>query len=70
MNKNVKSLLSLVLGLLIVAGFMCFESWIFMLIANWVFSLLNFAFAFTFPQAFGVCLLLSFVGGFFKKSSK
>ncbi len=65
-----KNLLGLILGILIVVGFMCLESWIFMLIANWVFSLLGFAFAFTFAQAFGVCLLLSFVGGFFKKSTK
>ena len=47
----------------------CFEAWIGMLIFNWVMGLFGVAFALTFWQAFGVCVLLSFVGGFFKSSS-
>lgn len=53
----------------IVFGVFCLEGWLFMLLANWVLGLFNIAFAFTFWQAFGVVLLLSFIGGFFKNSS-
>lgn len=57
----------LVIG--VVFGVFCLEGWLFMLLANWVLGLFNIAFAFTFWQAFGVVLLLSFIGGFFKNSS-
>lgn len=53
----------------IVFGVFCLEGWLFMLLANWVLGLFDIAFAFTFWQAFGVVLLLSFIGGFFKNSS-
>ena len=57
----------IVIGL--VFGLVCLEAWIGMLIFNWVMGLFGVAFALTFWQAFGVCVLLSFVGGFFKSSS-
>ena len=60
----------IILGLALVFGALCLEAWIGMLLFNWVVSLFGSAFALTFWQAFGVCVLLSFVGGFFKSSSK
>lgn len=63
------TLLAVIIVIALVFGVLCFEGWIFMLLANWVLSLFSVAFAFTFWQAFGVVLLLSFIGGFFKNSS-
>jgi hypothetical protein len=47
----------------------CIEGWLLMLIVNWVASLFGAAFTLTFWQSFGICVLLSFIGGFFKSSS-
>lgn len=63
------TLLAVIIVIALVFGVLCFEGWVFMLLANWVLSLFSVAFAFTFWQAFGVVLLLSFIGGFFKNSS-
>lgn len=63
------TLLAVIIVIALVFGVLCFEGWIFMLLANWVLSLFSVAFAFTFWQAFGVVLLLSFIGGFFKSSN-
>lgn len=65
-----KNCLMIILGLALVFGALCFEAWIGMLLFNWVVGLFGGVFALTFWQAFGVCVLLSFVGGFFKTSSK
>lgn len=61
--------LAVIIVLALVFGVVCFEAWIGMLIFNWVMGLFGVAFALTFWQAFGVCVLLSFVGGFFKSNS-
>ena len=61
--------LAVIIVLALVFGVLCLEAWIGMLIFNWVMGLFGVAFALTFWQAFGVCVLLSFVGGFFKSSS-
>jgi hypothetical protein len=63
------TLLTVILVIALLFGFACLESWIGMLIINWVLSLFNVTFALTFWQAFGIVVLLSFVGGFFKNSS-
>lgn len=63
------TLLAIIIVLALVFGVVCFEAWIGMLIFNWVMGLFGVAFVLTFWQAFGVCILLSFVGGFFKSSS-
>lgn len=63
--------MAIILVLALVLGIVCFEAWIGMLLFNWVAGLFGCAFTLTFWQAFGVfCALLSFVGGFFKSSSK
>ena len=64
-----KTLAAVIIALVLVGLVVCFEGWLFMVIANWVLGLFDIAFAFTFWQAFGVCILLSFIGGFFKNSS-
>lgn len=61
--------LAVIIVLALVFGVVCFEAWIGMLVFNWVMGLFGVTFALTFWQAFGVCVLLSFVGGFFKSSS-
>ena len=65
-----KNCLMLILGLALAFGIVCLEAWIGMLLFNWVAGLFGWAFILTFWQAFGICALLSFVGGFFKSSSK
>ena len=65
-----KNLMVIILALALVFGIVCLEAWIGMLLFNWVTSLFGCMFILTFWQAFGVCALLSFVGGFFKSSSK
>jgi hypothetical protein len=64
-----KYLALIVVALALVFCITCIEGWLLMLIVNWVASLFGVAFALTFWQAFGICVLLSFVGGFFKSSS-
>lgn len=59
----------LIIVIAMVFGLLCLEGWIFMLLANWVLGLFSIAFTFTFWQAFGIVVLLSFIGGFFKSSS-
>ena len=61
--------LTVVIVLALVFGLVCLEAWIGMLIINWVLGLFGVAFALTFWQAFGICVLLSFIGSFFKSSS-
>lgn len=58
-----------VVVLALVFGCLCLEAWLGMLLFNWVISLFGGAFAFTFWQAFGIVLALSFIGSFFKGSS-
>ena len=65
-----ESVVMIVLGIIIAFGLYCLEAWIGMLLFNWVMGLLGCAFMLTFWQAFGICLLLAFIGGFFKSSSK
>jgi hypothetical protein len=65
-----KSFAAIMLIIALVAGIVCFEAWLGMVIFNWVMGLFNCSFTLTFWQAFGVCVLLSFVGSFFKSSSK
>jgi hypothetical protein len=65
-----KSFAAIMLIIALVVGIVCFEAWLGMVIFNWVMGLFNCSFALTFWQAFGVCVLLSFVGSFFKSSSK
>jgi hypothetical protein len=61
--------LIVILAIVLIFGLMFLEAWVGMFIFNWVMSLFGATFALTFWQAFGVCVLLSFVGGFFKSSS-
>lgn len=61
--------LVVIAAIALIFGLVFFEAWIGMLIFNWVMGLFGVAFTLTFLQAFGVCVLLSFVGGFFKSSS-
>ena len=66
-----KTLKKIVLVLAILAlgfGAVCFEAWLGMLLFNWVAGLFCYAFALTFWQAFGACILLNFVSSFFRKS--
>ena len=64
-----ETLLVVILVIGLVFGVVCLEAWVGMLIFNWVMGLFGVTFALTFWQAFGVCVLLSFIGGFFKSSS-
>ena len=61
--------LAIILVIALAFGLVCFEAWIGMVIFNWVMGLFGVAFALTFWQAFGICILLSFIGSFFKSSS-
>ena len=61
--------LAIILVIALVFGVLCLEGWIFMLLANWVLGLFSIAFTFTFWQAFGIVVLLSFIGSFFKSSN-
>ena len=62
----IEGCLAVILVIALVFGLVCLESWVGMLIFNWVMGLFGCAFALTFWQAFGVCVLLSFIGGFFR----
>ena len=67
--KEILSIMGTVIVIVALAfGIGCVESWLFMIIANWVLRLLNVAFKLTFWQSFGICLLLSFIGSFFTSS--
>lgn len=59
-----------ILSLVLAFGITLIEAWVGMLLFNWVAGLLGWAFALTFWQAFAICILLTFIGGFFKSSSK
>lgn len=61
--------LAIILVIALAFGLVCLEAWIGMVIFNWVIGLFGVAFALTFWQAFGICILLSFIGSFFKSSS-
>ena len=65
-----ETVLTVILGIVITFGIYCLEAWIGMLLFNWVMGLLGYAFMLTFWQAFGICILLTFIVGFFKSSSK
>ena len=52
--------------LAIAFGCVCFEAWLGMLIVNWVAGLFGSAWTITFWQSFGACILLSFVGRYFR----
>ena len=65
-----KALMTIILTLALSFGLVCLEAWIGMLLFNWVVGLFGCAFTLTFWQAFGICTLLSFIGGFFKTNSK
>jgi hypothetical protein len=69
MKKTLTLIGVIVASLALAFGFGCAESWLFMKIANWVLGLFNVAFKLTFWQSFGICALLSFIGGFFKTTS-
>ena len=61
------SILATVLGILAVAAIISFAgAWIFMLLWNWIAVGLFSAPVLTFWYAFGLCALLSIIGGFFK----
>lgn len=57
------------LAVLMVFGLWCIEGLIFMLLWNWVAVGLFSAPVLTFWQSFGLCLLLSVIGRFFKSTS-
>lgn len=61
--------LAIILVIALAFGLVCLEAWIGMVIFNWVMGLFGAAFALTFWQAFGICILLSFIGSFFKSNS-
>ena len=67
--KNALKIIGIIIlvGAIVGAGLFV-ESWILMKLVNWVLSLFEIAFALTFKQAFGMSILLSVIGGFFKKS--
>ena len=66
----IEGCLLIILVAALVFGVVAFEAWIGMLLFNWAMVLFDCAFALNFWQAFAICALLSFVGGFFKSSSK
>ncbi len=65
-----KTFMTIIAILAIAFGCICLEAWLGMLIINWVVGLFGGAWTITFWQSFGVCVLLGFVGGFFRGSSK
>ena len=65
----VEMILIVIIALALVFGCFCLEAWLGMLLFNWVISLFGGTFVFTFWQAFGVVVVLSFIGGFFKSTS-
>lgn len=68
-HSLVEIILIAAIVLALVFGCLCLEAWLCMLLFNWVIALFGGAFAFTFWQAFGIVLVLSFIGSFFKGSS-
>ena len=65
-----KTMLTIILVIIVTFGLYCLEAWVGMLLFNWVMGLLGYAFMLTFWQTFGICVLLTFIGGFFKSSSE
>lgn len=59
----------IVLMLAVIIGAFALEGWLCMLLVNWVCGLFGVAFTLTFFQGVGICVLLTFIGGFFKTSS-
>lgn len=58
-----------ILGIiLLVAAAVFLDAFILKLVANWVLGLFGIGFSLTFWQAFGICVLLSLIGSFFKSS--
>jgi hypothetical protein len=70
MKALMKEIALILVVLALAFGIVCFEAWIGMLLFNWVAGLFGCAFALTFWQAFGICVLLDFVGSFFRTNSK
>lgn len=68
--KTLKKIILVLVVLALAFGGVCFEAWLGMLLFNWVMDLFSCAFALTFWQAFGACVLLNFVGSFFRTKSK
>lgn len=64
-----KTFMTIIAILAVAFGFACLEAWLGMLIVNWVVGLFGGTWAITFWQSFGACILLGFVGGFFKGGS-
>lgn len=68
--KFFSCLLGVILGLIIVFAVVAVEAVIGMMIFNLVIvPLFGISFVISFWQSFGVCLLLSFIGGFFRAGS-
>lgn len=61
-----KRILGLLFGVLIYVLGWFLGTWIFMLVVNWVGSLFVADFSITLLQAFGINVLLTLIGGFFK----
>lgn len=55
------SWLTIIVAIVLTIAYLFLIGWIFMLLANWVLGLFSIAFTFTFWQAFGIILLLSFI---------
>lgn len=64
-----KNIILVFIALALLFGLILLEAWLGMFLFNWVAGLFGFAFALTFEQAVGACLLLHFIGSFFGKSS-
>lgn len=64
--KTLLKILAVILALGVAVGCFCLESYLFMLLVNWLASTFAFDLALTFAQSCGIVLLLSFIGGFFK----
>lgn len=70
MVEMMKTLKTIILVLVLTFGIVCFEAWLGMLLFNWVVGLFGCTFILTFWQTFGICILLDFVGSFFRTKSK
>lgn len=68
--KTLKKIALVLVILALAFGVVCFEAWLGMLLFNWAAGLFSCTFALTFWQAFCICILLDFVGSFFRTKSK